>query len=119
MDSVAKNKVNKRKIEDGHSETEDTETAEEERSSNVEQVGGSMPSMGLDIRKLGLRYRDNLPLTLRNLTFKLNPKERCAVVGRTGAGKSSLAVALFRLGKEHLGSVRLNGVDLSLLPVDE
>ncbi|CAD7946499.1 unnamed protein product [Amoebophrya sp. A120] len=75
---------------------------------------------GLLISNLRLRYRQELPDTLHNISFYLNPGERCAVVGRTGAGKSSLTAALFRLAEDVTARVcSINGVDLLKdLPVD-
>lgn len=73
----------------------------------------------LSLKNLTLKYRKNLPAALENINLTLAPAERCAVVGRTGAGKSSLAVAVFQLGEEVTGEIRLNGVDLTKLPVDQ
>jgi ABC-type multidrug transport system fused ATPase/permease subunit len=60
-----------------------------------------------------LRYRDHLPLALRGVTFETKPEEKIGVVGRTGAGKTSLTAALFRTADVCGGSVTIDGVDLS------
>ena len=44
-----------------------------------------------------MRYRPNLPRVIRNLSFKAKAGEKVGVVGRTGAGKSSILNALFRI----------------------
>uniref|UniRef100_A0A0G4F3W1 Uncharacterized protein n=1 Tax=Chromera velia CCMP2878 TaxID=1169474 RepID=A0A0G4F3W1_9ALVE len=74
----------------------------------------------LELRGVNLRYRDGLPRALRGLTCKIRGGERVAVVGRTGAGKSSMAVALFRLVEPWSevtggGGVLLDGEELSCL----
>ena len=52
--------------------------------------------MQVDFQNVQMRYRDGLPLVLRGLSVKVAPGARCGVVGRTGAGKSSLINCLFR-----------------------
>jgi len=81
------------------------------------------PSVGLDpdwptrgdlaFENVCLRYRKDLPLALDSVSFKLGSGTRCGVVGRTGAGKSSLAAALFRLVEVEKGRIILDGVDVS------
>lgn len=72
------------------------------------------PSAGvLEVRNLQLRYRPHLPLVLKGVTFSTRAGERLGVVGRTGAGKSSLLLAIFRLTEPEAGSeLWVDGVDL-------
>eukprot|EP00927_Polykrikos_kofoidii_P086092 TRINITY_DN9546_c1_g1_i1.p1 TRINITY_DN9546_c1_g1~~TRINITY_DN9546_c1_g1_i1.p1 ORF type:complete len:1386 (-),score=178.73 TRINITY_DN9546_c1_g1_i1:1016-5173(-) len=66
------------------------------------------PSKGaLEIRNLQLRYRPQLPLVLKGVSFTAAPGERLGVVGRTGAGKSTLLLALLRIAEPEPGSVLL------------
>lgn len=48
------------------------------------------------VRDLKLRYRAGLPLVLHGVSFDVLPGEKVGLVGRTGSGKSSLLLALFR-----------------------
>lgn len=58
----------------------------------------SFPANGeIEIRNICVRYRDNLPLVLKNLSFTVKDKEKVGIVGRTGSGKSSLLLALTRI----------------------
>ena len=50
----------------------------------------------VEFQNVQMRYREGLPLVLRGLSVKVAPGSRCGVVGRTGAGKSSLINCLFR-----------------------
>ncbi|KAJ1566048.1 hypothetical protein HK405_011046, partial [Cladochytrium tenue] len=72
------------------------------------------PAAGaVDIRGLELRYTADGPLVLCGVTASVLPREKVGVVGRTGAGKSSLALALFRVVEPAGGSVVVDGVDLA------
>jgi ATP-binding cassette subfamily C (CFTR/MRP) protein 1 len=71
------------------------------------------PTAGaISFNRVDLRYRPGLPRVLRGLTFSVNPKEKVGIVGRTGAGKSSLIVALMRLVELDAGSITIDGVDI-------
>lgn len=55
------------------------------------------PAKGeIRFNKVSLTYREGLPLVLKSVDFHIHPGEKVGVVGRTGAGKSSLLQALFR-----------------------
>jgi len=69
----------------------------------------------LAIEKLSMRYRPGLPLVLKNLSFTVHGGEKVGICGRTGSGKSSMFVALFRIVEPASGTVRLDGVDIMTL----
>jgi len=74
----------------------------------------------LEVHWLRLRYRPELPLVLKGLSFVAAAGERLGVVGRTGAGKTSLLLALLRVVEPELGSVmRLDGQDLLALGIHD
>ncbi|KAH3763786.1 multidrug resistance-associated protein 3 [Pelomyxa schiedti] len=60
-----------------------------------------------------LQYRPTLPPALDNISFTINPGEKIGVVGRTGAGKSSLIVGMFRLEEAAKGRIEIDGIDIS------
>lgn len=72
-----------------------------------------LPAAQVDFRNVQMRYRDGLPLVLRGLSVNVTPGSRCGVVGRTGAGKSSLINCLFRLQELCGGSIIIDGVDIA------
>jgi ABC-type multidrug transport system fused ATPase/permease subunit len=82
---------------------------------------GSAPEPGwpehgrVEVEGLGLRYGTEGPPALQGVTCSLAAGERVGVVGRTGAGKSSLAAALFRLVEAETGAVRIDGRDIASL----
>jgi ABC-type multidrug transport system fused ATPase/permease subunit len=75
-------------------------------------VPGGWPDQGA-IQFIGakLRYRPELPLVLRGLDFSIPPGSKVGVVGRTGAGKSTLMVALLRIVELCEGRIMIDGVD--------
>ncbi|CAH2353565.1 oligomycin resistance ATP-dependent permease Yor1p [[Candida] railenensis] len=74
----------------------------------------SWPRKGdLEFRNVSLSYRPLLPLVLKDLSFKVQPGEKIGICGRTGAGKSSIMTALFRIAELHSGSIVIDGIDIS------
>lgn len=74
----------------------------------------SWPEHGeITMRNVEMRYRDGLPLVLKRLSMHVNGGERIGIVGRTGAGKSSIMSGLFRLVELSAGSIEIDGVDIS------
>ena len=53
----------------------------------------------VEFDNVSLRYDEESKLILKNITFKTDPNDKIGIVGRTGAGKSSLLAALFRLAE--------------------
>ena len=72
------------------------------------------PSEGrLEVNDLVVAYASDLPPVLKGLSFRVERNERIGVVGRTGAGKSSLTLALFRFLEARQGSIHIDGLDIS------
>jgi len=75
---------------------------------------GAWPTEGLvEFRNYALRYRPELDLVLKNISVTLNPGEKIGICGRTGAGKSSLLLALFRILEPAEGTILIDGVDIT------
>lgn len=66
-----------------------------------------------------LKYRPEFPFVLSGLSFEIQPGEKVGIVGRTGAGKSSVLQVLFRLVNPHSGKILLDGVDHMQMGVHE
>ncbi|XP_048733200.2 multidrug resistance-associated protein 1-like [Ostrea edulis] len=65
------------------------------------------------IKDFGLRYREDLALTLKGISCNIKAGERIGIVGRTGAGKSSLTLGLFRIIEKAQGTIHIDGIDIS------
>lgn len=71
----------------------------------------------IEFENMGLKYIDDGALVLKNLNLHIKAKEKVGIVGRTGAGKSSLISALFRLAKVE-GAVKIDDIDTKDITLD-
>nr|XP_037845744.1 multidrug resistance-associated protein 6 isoform X2 [Chlorocebus sabaeus] len=67
----------------------------------------------IEFRDFGLRYRPELPLAVQGVSFKIHAGEKVGIVGKTGAGKSSLASGLLRLQEAAEGGIWIDGVPIA------
>merc|ERR1711923_417168 len=61
------------------------------------------------------RYREGLDLVLKNIRMSVKSGEKIGICGRTGAGKSSLTLSLFRIVESTEGQILIDGLDVSQL----
>lgn len=74
------------------------------------------PSGGqLEFKNVEMSYRPGLPTVLKNVNLSIKAGESVGIVGRSGAGKSSIMVALYRMAELNSGSISIDGVDISTL----
>lgn len=95
----------------------------EQEPPDVAQGGGAPPagwpsSGALRFDNVTAVYRPGLPPVLRNISFQLQGGQSCGLVGRTGSGKSSLMLTLFRLIDVTSGAIYLDGIDVSSIGLD-
>ncbi|KAL0943794.1 ABC transporter family protein [Colletotrichum truncatum] len=89
---------------------------EEEAPLHTIEVRPSWPEKGeIVFENVEMRYRANLPLVLSGLSIHVKGGERIGIVGRTGAGKSSIMSTLFRLVELSGGHITIDGVDISTI----
>lgn len=87
---------------------------------NVLEGREQWPEKGfLQFRNVSLRYRPGMDLTLQSLSFRVHVNEKVGIVGRTGAGKSTIALALSRIVEICRGSIEIDGINIADVPLKE
>jgi ABC-type multidrug transport system fused ATPase/permease subunit len=80
----------------------------------------SWPSRGqVSIRNLNLRYRSDLPLVLQGMNVEIEAGSKVGIIGRTGAGKSTILTALLRIVEHDSGSIWIDGINISELGLED
>jgi ABC-type transport system involved in cytochrome bd biosynthesis fused ATPase/permease subunit len=78
------------------------------------------PRVGaIELTSVSMRYSPGLPLVLKDVTLKIEHGQKIGVVGRTGAGKSSLVLAVFRMVELDGGSITIDGKDITTINARE
>ena len=72
----------------------------------------------IEFYNYSVKYRENTPLVLYFLNFKIKGSEKVGVVGRTGSGKSTLCLCLFRLLEAFSGNIYIDGIDISQIGLE-
>lgn len=86
---------------------------EKARRKSTDPEPKAWPAGGaIEFKALCLRYRAGLPLALADFNASLPARSRTGVVGRTGAGKSSLILTLFRIVEPESGAIHIDGVNI-------
>ena len=93
-----------------------------ERAAVVEsnRPAADWPQRGaIAFRDVAARYRPELEPVLRGVSFEVAGGERVGICGRTGSGKSSLMLTLFRIIELERGAITLDGVDIAGVGLDD
>lgn len=89
-------------------------------SSEEHKPDDNWPTDGaLEYQDIWMKYRPGLDPVLKGVSFVVNPGDKVGIVGRTGSGKSSLIVTLFRLVEPFQGKIVLDGINLLDLGLDD
>lgn len=81
-----------------------------------EETTSDWPQEGrIAFENVSFSYSPNSTPILHDLTFQIEPREKVGIVGRTGAGKSSIFQTIYRMAHQNSGSIRIDGVDIEKL----
>ncbi|CAG8955431.1 hypothetical protein HYFRA_00010296 [Hymenoscyphus fraxineus] len=79
---------------------------------------GDWPTMGrIEFEDVGVSYNLDSPV-LQNINLDIDPGQKVIICGRTGSGKSTLLLTLLRLVEPQYGTIKLDGIDIRLVPLE-
>jgi ATP-binding cassette subfamily C (CFTR/MRP) protein 1 len=93
---------------------------DEEAPLKMKDVPESWPQSGaITFDNVEMKYRADLPLVLQGLDMNIEGGERIGIVGRTGAGKSSIMSALFRITELSGGQIKIDDIDIATVGLQD
>jgi ABC-type multidrug transport system fused ATPase/permease subunit len=93
--------------------------APRERHKDEILKSSNWPSDGeIVFRNFHMRYRDETELVLKGIDLHILGREKVGIVGRTGSGKSSLTLCLFRIIEGYSGSIEIDNVNIAEIGLD-
>ena len=92
----------------------------QEKFEGTEKAPASWPAQGgIDFQDMVLRYRKNTDIVLNKLSFTVKAGEKVGIVGRTGAGKSTISAAISRIVELESGKIVVDGQDIGKLDLQQ
>lgn len=90
--------------------------SEKAQETKKDKEYSAWPSKGkIEFVDYSVKYRPETEIVLKNINFTLNPGEHLGIVGRTGSGKSTISLCLFRILEATTGKILIDDVDISTL----
>ena len=96
------------------------ETAAQEDKKNFFEMRPDWPESGrIEFENVYLKYRPTTEVVLKDLSFEVKPGENIGIVGRTGAGKSTICLSLHRIMEIAQGFISVDGIDIRELELHQ
>ena len=73
----------------------------------------------IEFKNFSVKYREDTDIVLKHLNIIINPGEKIGIVGRTGSGKSTITLCLFRLLEAYEGNIFIDDIDISSIPLEK
>ncbi len=73
----------------------------------------------IKIENYSVKYRPETPIVLKDINILINPGEKIGVVGRTGSGKSTLCLCLFRILEPFKGKIYIDDIDITSIGLEK
>ena len=96
----------------------------QEKPSHIPEVDDKLiqenwPKNGeIEFKNFSVKYRPETEIVLKNISFHILPKEKVGVCGRTGSGKSTICLCLFRILESYEGQIFIDNIDISTVGLD-
>ena len=98
----------------------DLELIPQEKQDQKRVEDRNWPNKGdIKFEDVSLNYRPNLELSLQQLSFRVPFGRKVGIVGRTGAGKSTMSLALSRIVELYAGKIFIDGVSISDIDINQ
>ncbi|CAI2362993.1 unnamed protein product [Moneuplotes crassus] len=92
---------------------------EKDHASEPLQRNFVVDQASIEFQNYSVKYRPDTELVLKNLNFKIYPKEKVGIIGRTGAGKSTICLSLCRIIEAYSGRILVDGQDISKISLND
>ncbi|WP_319482177.1 ABC transporter ATP-binding protein [uncultured Draconibacterium sp.] len=92
---------------------------EDPAAESAETVPEAIALQEIEFKNVSFRYSEDTPDVLKDISFKLQKGDRLALVGTTGSGKSTIIRLLAKTYTGYRGSIKINGIELSDIPIGQ
>ena len=105
-------------IQEKYPKTEEDKNIQIFTSKKNEKVKSFISQGKINFVNFSVRYRPDTPLILKNINLEIRPGEKIGVVGRTGSGKSTMLLCLFRILEAYNGKILIDDIDISKIGLE-
>ena len=105
-------------IQEKYPKTEEDNKLQLIESANNKKVKSFISKGHIKFENFSVQYRPDTPLILKDISLEIQPGEKIGVVGRTGSGKSTMLLCLFRILEANKGKILIDDVDISKIGLE-